>query len=75
MASVVLHTPAGDMEVKCPSVCPPGQSCMAPAPAAEPGPSKPAEIGFDLLKEVLMPLAAAVGGMVAGLFIKKGRKK
>lgn len=77
VAAVVLHTPAGDMEVRCPNVCPPGQACVAPAgpEAKDPGPGIQA-VGFDLLKEVLMPLAAAIGGMLAGIFInKKGRKK
>lgn len=73
VATVVLHTPAGDMEVKCPNVCPPGQACMQPV-VTDPGPSGPTDLGFDLLKEVLMPLAAAIGGMLAGLFIKKGKR-
>lgn len=79
VATVILHTPSGDMEVKCPNVCPPGQACMQPAgPVAPPGPDDGGikEAGIDLLKEVLMPLAAAIGGMLAGLFVsKKGRKK
>jgi hypothetical protein len=71
VASVVLHTPSGDMEVKCPSVCPPGQSCVQP----DPGPAGPAALGFDLLKEVLTPLAAAIGGAITGLVISRTRKK
>lgn len=72
VASVVIHTPAGDMEVKCPDVCPPGQTCTQPAaPEAPSNPLKAA--GTDLLKEVFTPLAAAAGGALVTAFV--GRKK